>query len=270
MSNLKTAVVCIARLEGKYINEWVNHYLGLGFDKIIIADNNHDEDDEDLGAMFKDNPNVIVEDYRNKVGYQMKCYTELYQKYGNQFDAIMFVDVDEYLILNKHKTISEFLDTFQNDWEQIVCNWAQYGDNGQIYADYSKPLIERFTEHRPNAKAQYDFVDEFHVKCIVKGGLQYVVFYSNPHVATNPLITYHASGYRCSNSPFQPVDHTVAYIKHFCTKSLQEYCENKLRRGSGDRDYRSFLMTYGNRYFKINDWTEEKAQWLKEHGYSGV
>ena len=59
MSNLRTAVVCIARLEGKYINEWVNYYLGLGFDKIIIADNNHDEDGEDLGAMFKDNPNVI-------------------------------------------------------------------------------------------------------------------------------------------------------------------------------------------------------------------
>lgn len=52
MSDLKTAVVCIARLEANYINEWVNHYLGLGFDKVIIADNNHDEDGENLGSIF--------------------------------------------------------------------------------------------------------------------------------------------------------------------------------------------------------------------------
>lgn len=267
---MRTAVVAIARLEGRYLQEWIEHNLSLGFDKVIIADNNHDEDGEDIAQMFKDNPNVIVEDYRNKVGYQMRCYSELYLKYGKEYSALMFVDIDEFLILNKHKTISEFLESFPDDWEQIVINWAQYGDNGQIYADYSKPLMERFTEHRPNAKAQYDFVDEFHVKCIVKGGLPQVVFYSNPHVATNPLLTYHASGYRCSNSPFQQVDHTVAYIKHFCTKSLQEYCENKLKRGSGDRSYQVFLQTYGNRYFKINDWTEEKAQWLRENGYSGV
>ena len=273
MSKLKTAVVCIARLEGNYIREFIDHYKSIGFSNVIFCDNNHDDDNEDIVSIIKDYIDdgfIIYEDYRNKVGYQMKCYDEIYKKYGKQFNALCFCDVDEHLILNKHKNITEFLESFPSDWEQIVCNWAQYGDNGQIYVDYSKPLKERFTEHRPNVMSQYNFVDEMHVKCIVKGGLPQVTFYSNPHVATTPLITYHASGYRCSNSPFQRVDHTVAYFKHYCTKSLQEYCENKLRRGSGDRDYKTFLMTYGNRYFKINDWTEEKEKWLNEHGYSGV
>ena len=67
MSNLKTAVVAIARLEGRYLQEWIEHNLSLGFDQVIIADNNHDEDGEDIAQMFKDNPNVIVEDYRNRL-----------------------------------------------------------------------------------------------------------------------------------------------------------------------------------------------------------
>ena len=143
---MRTAVVCIARLEGNYIREFIEHYRGLGIDKIIIADNNHEDDGENFALMFKDNPYVIIEDYRNKVGYQMRCYSEMYQKYGKEYDALCFCDIDEHLILNKHKNISEFLESFPSDWEQIVCNWAQYGDNGQIYADYTKPLKERFTE----------------------------------------------------------------------------------------------------------------------------
>lgn len=271
MSNLKTAVCAIARLEGKYLQEFFEYYKSLGFTNVIFCDNNQDGDNEDVQAILKPYEGfVIYEDYRNKVGYQMRCYSSIYAKYGNEYDALAFYDIDEQLVLNKHTNISEFLNDFPQDWEQILINWAQYGDNGQIYADYSKPLKERFTEHRANAKSQYNFVDDMHVKCIVKGGLPQVVFYSNPHVATTPLITYNASGRRTNPSPFQEVDHSVAYLKHFCTKSLQEYCENKLRRGSGDRDYRTFLQTYGNRYFKINDWTVEKAQWLKEHGYSGV
>lgn len=271
MSNLKTAVVAIARLEGRYLAEWIDHYLGLGFDKVIICDNNHDEDGEDIGLMFKDNPNVIAEDYRNKVGYQMRCYTEMYLKYGKEYDALMYVDIDEYLVLHKHKNISEFLESFPTDWQQILINWSCYNDNNLVHYD-PRPLMERFTEPIPYGKCiQYSNISEdMHVKCIVRGGLPHVTFYSNPHVATNPLLTYHASGYRCSTAPWQPIDWDVAQINHYVCKTIEEYCTNKLRRGSGDRDYQSFLMTYGNRFFKYCEPTQEKLDWLREHGINGI
>ena len=53
MSDLKTAVVCIARLEGKYIREFIDHYKSLGFSNVIVCDNDHDEDDENLMRMMK-------------------------------------------------------------------------------------------------------------------------------------------------------------------------------------------------------------------------
>lgn len=265
-------VCCIARLEGRYIREFVEHYLSLGFTKVIICDNNHDgEDDLDVINDYVQQGKVIIEDYRDQVRAQMKAYTDIYAKYGNECDAIMYVDVDEFLILNKHNSIQEFIESFPNDWEQIVVNWKCFGDNGLIHYD-ARPLMERFTQPIPFDKCiQYgNIAENAHVKCIVKGGLPNVLFYSNPHVSTNPLVTYHSNGNRCTNSPFQPIDWSVAQINHYVTKTIEEYCLNKIKRGSGDRDYQTFLQTYGNRFFKYNEPTQEKLQWLSEHGFSGI
>lgn len=272
MDNNKVAVVCIARMEGRYIVEWVEHYKNLGFDKAIICDNNFG-DEEHYDELLKGYINqgfVIIEDVRDKPGFQMKCYSIIYDKYKNDFSWMLMCDVDEFLTFTKDKDVKEFLSRFPDDAEVVVANWAQYGDNGQIYADYSRPVQERFTEPRPNAMSQYNFVDDCHIKSFVKGGLPNVVWYSNPHIPTNPLVCYNAKGERCQDSPFQPVDHSVAYFKHYTTKSLEEYCTTKLRRGTADRPYDVFLKTYVNRFFRINEVTPEKLAYLDRNGIKGI
>ena len=271
---MKTAVVCIARLEGNYIREFIDHYRGLGFSNVIVCDNDHDDNDENLVSILKDYIDegfVIYEDCKNLIRAQMDVYTRMYQKYGNQFDALMYVDIDEFLVLNKNKNISEFLESFPSDWEQIVCNWKCFNDNNLIHYD-PRPLMERFTQPIPFGKCiQYgNIAEDAHVKCIVKGGLPQVIFYSNPHVATNPLLTYHASGYRCNNSPWQPINWDVAQINHYVCKTIEEYCTNKLRRGTADRSYDVFLKTYVNRFFGYSEPTQEKIDYLTKMGYSGV
>lgn len=269
---MKTCVVCIARLEGRYLQEFFDHYKSLGFTNVILCDNDHDGDEEDLEAILKPyNGFVIYEGYRNKVRYQMKAYSEIYAKYKNDYDAFLFADVDELLVLNKHKSITEFLESFPNDWEQILINWKCFNDNGLVHYD-PRPLKERFAQPIPFGKCiQYpNIAEDAHVKCIIKGGLPQVVFYGNPHTASTPLVTYHASGNRCSQSPFQPIDWSVAQINHYVCKTIEEYCTNKLRRGSGDRDYSTFLQTYKNRFFKYCEETPEKVEWLKEHGIQGI
>lgn len=270
MDKLKTAVVCIARMEGKYIGEFIEHYQSLGFDNIILCDNDHDGDNEDVEAILKPyNGFVIYEDYRNKVGYQMRCYSEVYAKYKNDYDWFFFCDVDEMLVLHRHKTVQEFLSTF-TDCQAVVVNWKIFTDSGLIHYD-PRPMMERFGVPMEKDKCvQYNFPDNCHAKSFIKGGLENMRFYSNPHVATTPLVTYNASGKRCDNSPFQPIDWDVAQLNHYVTKTIEEYCFTKLRRGSGDRPYELFLKTYGNRFFKYNTVTQEKLDWLKEHGYSGV
>lgn len=271
MSNLRVAVVCIARLEGRYLPEFFEHYKSLGFSNVILCDNDHDGDEEDVEAIIKPYSGfVIYEGYRNKEGCQVRAYTDVYEKYKNDYDWFFYCDVDEMLVLNKHKTIQEFLSTF-TDCQAVVINWKCFTDSGLIEYD-PRPMMERFgVPMDKNKCVQYaDIAENMHVKSFVKGGLENMSFYSNPHVPTTPLVTYNASGKRCSNSPFQPIDWDVACLNHYVTKSLEEYCFNKLKRGSGDRSYDLFLKTYGNRYFRYNTVTQEKLDWLKEHGFQGI
>ena len=269
---MKNAVVSIQRLEGKYLQEWVEHYLSLGFDLVIICDNNQLSDNEDITEILSEyikDKKVIIEDYRNRVKAQMQSYCDMYIKYGDRYN-LLYVDIDEFLVLEKHKSISEFLTSIPDDWQCVVFNWMTMTDSGLIYADYSVPVQERFTIPNPNAMSQYNFVDDCHVKSLVRSGLDRMQFTGNPHIPSTPLTVYNALGQRCDQSPFQGVNHKVAYIKHYTTKSLEEYCCHKLVRGTGDRDYNTFLQTYGNRYFKINNWTKEKQEYLDRIGFKGI
>jgi hypothetical protein len=265
--NKEIAVACIARMEGHYIREFVEHYKSLGFSKCIIADNNHDEDSEDLSNILKDYIDdgvVIYEDYRNKVGYQMRCYAELYKKYGKYFGAIAFFDVDEFLVLPNHNSIYRFLKN-KCKYDCVLINWLCFGDSNQVYADYSKPLNERFTEPCPiDTKVYYDFSENRHIKSIVFGGRKNVVF-SNPHIPDyqKHFFCCNADGKMCDLSPFQPINYKNAYLKHFVTKSLQEWVEIKLQRGTGDRDYNAFRSHVRlDCFFKYNSMTKEKRQYL--------
>lgn len=265
--NKEVAVACIARMEGHYIREFVEHYKSLGFSKCIIADNNHDEDSEDLSSILKDYIDggfVIYENYRNKVAYQMRCYTELYKKYGESFGAIAFFDVDEFLVLPNHDNIYDFLKN-KNKYDCVVINWLCFSDSNQVYADYSKPLNERFTEPCPiDTKVDYDFSENRHIKSIVFGGRKNVVF-SNPHIPDYQKYFFccNADGKKCDVSPFQPTNYKNAYLKHFTTKSLQEWVEIKLQRGTGDRDYNAFRSHVRlDHFFKYNSMTEEKQKYL--------
>ena len=65
------------------------------------------------------------------------------------------------------------------------------------------------------------------------------------------------------------LEYTILYVRHYYTKSLQEWCENKLGRSYADY-LRSDKVDYYplKDYFIYNEYTPEKAEWLKEHGYN--
>ena len=52
---MKVCVCCIGRRENRYINEFIEHYLTIGVDKIFIYDNNHGEEEhfEDQAIKIK-------------------------------------------------------------------------------------------------------------------------------------------------------------------------------------------------------------------------
>lgn len=264
MSNLKTAVVAIGRMENLYAREFVEHYKNLGFSNIIIMDNNYDGEEhfEDVLQDYIDEGFVIIENYRNQIKVQMRGYTEMYRKYGEKYDWIAFYDFDEFLILPRHRDISDYLSIFPQDCQAILINWLCMTDNNLVKYD-PRPLMERFTQAMPlDRKVQYNFPDNCHVKSIIRGGLD-IAFGGNPHTTDTPLIVYNASGVRCENRPWQPMDYRIALLKHFTTKTIEEWMTRKMKVGTPDRDPSQFLPFYKDRFFKINEMTEDKMNYLK-------
>ena len=262
--SLNVALVAIGRRENLYAREFVEHYKNLGFANVIIMDNNHEGEEhfEDVLQDYIDQGFVIIEDFRDQVKPQMRGYTQMYRKYGEKYDWIAFYDFDEFLILQKHNDISEYLSLFPSDCQAILINWLCMTDNNLVKYD-TRPLMERFTEAMPLDRCvQYNFPDNCHVKSIIRGGLD-VSFGGNPHTTDTPLIAYNASGVRCENRPWQLMDYRIALLKHFTTKTIEEWMTRKMKVGTPDRDPSQFLPFYKDRFFKINEMTEDKMNYLK-------
>jgi hypothetical protein len=88
------------------------------------------------------------------------------------------------------------------------------------------------------------------------------VFGGNPHVPDTPLKAYNASCIRCNNSPWQPIDWSTAHLRHFTTKTIEEWMTRKMQVGTPDRRPDQFLPFYKDRFFTINRMTPEKQAYL--------
>lgn len=262
---MKVALCCIGRLENQYAVEYVDYYKSIGFDKIFIYDNNHDGEEhfEDVLQPYIDDGFVTVIDYRNKEAAQLSAYNDCYSKYGNEYDWIAFFDFDEFLTLVKDKDIKSYLSHFEG-FQGVKINWMVYTDNNLIKSD-GRGVLERFTRPMEYDKAvTYDFPENNHTKSIIRGGINELKWNSTPH-SVNGVKYADSIGNDTNDSPFQPYNYESAYIKHFPTKTIEEFINGKYKKGTADRDIKSFKnTTYGSidSFFKVNERTKEKDEYI--------
>ena len=99
---------CIVKNENKYLKEYVEYYLNLGFDKIIIGDNN-DILGEQVKDVVKESEKVTIINVRGQKKIQCRFYEDCYKKFKDVCDWMAFFDADEFLELNNHNNIKDFL-----------------------------------------------------------------------------------------------------------------------------------------------------------------
>ena len=261
---MKVALCSIGRLENQYAVEFVEWYKNLGFDKVFIYDNNHDGEEhfEEVLQPQVDCGFVEIVSFRNREVAQISAYNDCYSKHNKEFDWMAFFDFDEFLVLKKDNSIKDFLSKIDS-YQCVKINWMTFTDNNLILND-GRPVNERFTEPADfEIKKSYSFPENNHVKSIIKCGIDNFKWIGNPHVCGMGLRCCDANGKESSNSPFQPYDFETAYLKHFSMKTIDEYINNKLKRGVGDRSYSSFKGSYKiDDFFKINERTKEKEEYI--------
>ena len=254
----KLILCAIAKCENKYIMEWIGYHFRLGFDKIVIYDNN-DENGERIRDVVGNLQNAEIIDWtshkQRSCEAQVAAYNDCYKKYMD-WNWMMFLDIDEFLEFKNFKTIKEYLD---QDWVKsancIKFHWKCYSDNEYIYSQDGL-VTEKYTQLCENKS-----VNEY-VKTIYKCGFPNLkilnVHYSSP--ITN---VYYQNG---KKAPYkhQTIDENINYdsgwIRHYVTKSMEEFVTIKYkRRGPGVSKNR----LNGDFYFKYNKKTPEKERQLK-------
>ena len=109
---MKVALCVQVKLENNYIREWIKYHKDLGFDNIIIYDNN-DAQGEKLEDVIDDyiqsNYVIINKSYMNLRYVQIESYNNCINTYKNKYDWICFIDLDEYIYIKDFNTIQDFL-----------------------------------------------------------------------------------------------------------------------------------------------------------------
>lgn len=261
-AKLNVAVCVIVKDEEKYISEFINHYIKIGFSKVIVCDNNDNEGLKSLLSDFIADGKVIYEDYCFRRNYQIRCYEEMYEKYKSHFDWIAFFDCDEFLTLIDKRTISAFLKQPKfTDCNMICVSWRLHGDNGLVYYD-DRDVKERFPEYAPK-----EYTQNNHVKTIIRCIDDSIVMTSahSAHFVDGSTYTTNCLGdYVSSDCVFQSVVWEGAVLEHYFTKTISEYIErrfDKPRANGSKDDIDDFII----RFFEINEHTEEKDNIISKY-----
>lgn len=254
----KVCLCAIAKLENKYIIEFIEHYKKYKVDKIIIYDNN-DLNSENLDFLRDYTKNNFLEiiDYRGKIAPQIKAYHECYYKHHNEFAWYLFVDIDEFINITQYSDIHDYLSQkIFNHCNSIYLNYNMHTDNDLIFYD-NRSLIERFPKiNQPNNFCLG--------KSIIKGNIPNLHFLSTHVLAYNLTI---CNGFgkviKMNRILCKIPDYKFNFIEHYAFKSTEEFII-KLNRGDA-------LFKFNNirakifYYFRFNKITLEKINFIAKN-----
>lgn len=259
-ASLKTLLCCIVKRENRYIRDYVKWYKDKGFTGIVIYDNN-DPDGERLDEVLSDYLDegfVRVVDFRGRKVCQLDSYRDCIFKYAPDYDWVAFFDADEFLDFTEQMTIGQYLlQPIFRKFDMIHINWMCYGSEGKIKYD-GQAVHQRFThplcgeDSRPESYALNN-----HIKTIIRGRSRgrYVCWWSTPHTPDPCILRCcNAVGSPCTpNSPFNLPDYSRAFLRHYTTKSLEEFVA-KVKRGYPDAQVYGapFLKKMANYWYTYN------------------
>ena len=266
---LKVCLCTIGKKENLYASEFVEHYKKIGYDKIFIYDNNDigDERFEDVLNKHISSNFVQIINYRGYRGKrqspQSDAFIDCYEKNKNNYDWLSFFDFDEFLEINKNKNIKEYLNNkIFKKCANIKINWLMFSDNDLLYYE-NIPLQKRFTTPLYHDNANII------IKSTVRGNLKFNYWRSmnNPHSSSNYLTACNSMGNITNPTTFysSPFNHEYSYLKHYPTKTIQEYC-NKMKKGRADlliKIDNKTLENYFNYFFERNKKTKKKIEYFK-------
>lgn len=273
---VKTAIATVVKDETEYIEDFIKYHLNIGIDEIFIYEDygsvSHKEicdkyDNVYLSSIL----DIFPEEQREEI-IQMRIdkvpsqtlYINQILKYlhptHNEGWWVWLIDIDEYITCTEK--FPDILDRYK-EHQAVLIYWCNYGCSGHIYKPvYDKPIYEIYTE-----KCGYEkYSDEKYFK-ITK-----FIVNMNKYKPTMKFWIH------CANVDFIKADMTYKrtaicleplYLRHYITKSWEEFCHKILIRGvfhPGHRQYKSFFEMQPDMEEKIRNDKGFKDYFYNKYG----
>jgi hypothetical protein len=166
------SIVAIVKDEALYILEWLEYHLIVGVEKFYIYDNGSTDNlKEVLDPYIKDG--IVEYIYFPGKLRQLPAYNDAVRRFRDKSFWIAFIDLDEFIVPVKNKTIPDFLHDFE-DVPGIEVNWVLYGSGGHKEKTIGL-VMERFKDH--------DIWDSHYNRTVKSIHNPRCVFHLNSHVA---------------------------------------------------------------------------------------
>lgn len=263
-------VVCPVKNDNEYLMEYTDHYLNLGFDKVIFLDNNDDR----LVRPYKILKEYVMKGDVELLGCRNTSFDDILFKnsfyYNYDFSWVFFADDDEFLVLKKDKSIRDFLNSFKTDVSKIIFNNMHFGDNGHIYQKPGK-VQDRFPDSLPVDLSIPGGIDPIYHNSAIKSILKKRksgLFQITSHCMIDDKPFYNADKEEVKLEPCMwricndHITYETAYIKHYCTKSLEEFIKYKMKRSRSNCLKYRHRYQLENYYFMYNEKTPEKENMI--------
>lgn len=225
-----SAVILLIKNENRYLREWLDWHLGLGFAHVYIYDNGGEEHVQDIidGYTVEVQQKVSVIDWTGHHNHiQQDAYNHFMENYKADVHWGLFIDSDEFLRFTDGKTMD--VNTFLKSYEDYTEVWGyevEYDANRQEkYED--KPVRERFTR-------QTDVREGFYWKNFIQpnridGFLMHYAYYD----AAKHLLFRNKENNK-----------NLFVIDHYYTKSWEEWQTKIKERGGADPNYHKELQEF--------------------------
>jgi hypothetical protein len=230
-SGSHSAAICaIQKGALRYVDEWVDYNIAIGFEKIYIYDNSDEFELQEWYSNLenKEKDHVEITHFpgpKRQLKATTHCTKQIQRRRAHSW--IAYIDLDEFIVIRdtkKYPGIMDLLDDLPYDIGALTVNWVMFYMNNQLKYE-AKPVTYRFQNRKENSTHPL-------VKTIAR--TEFVWYVANPHWVKFNLWSGKSAVDTSGNKIKGPFNNNltddVVVIHHYNTKSLEEYKE-RCKRG---------------------------------------
>ena len=169
------SICAIFKNESDFLKEWIDFHSMQGVDHFYLYNNSSSDGYLEVLTPYIESGLVTLNDWPYAQA-QIKAYNDFYDKYRNETQWALFLDIDEFVCPKIEIDIPSWIK--RHDTQPVILvYWKMFGTSGLLEHDYSRFVIEQYTVSWPKLYKVG--------KCFVNTDYDISVFDASVHHCTN-------------------------------------------------------------------------------------